>query len=659
MLTPSILIALASTSLIEARSVHDVTHMHNHVYKRQADSVNLADNALQRGSFLDGSTSPTANAAQAKSLTSKNNFINHCSGKKLTNGFQILEGSCNGIPMGDIPSKSNMISSMITFPENGSRDIQSETTFNITVQVSNLIAGTFTNPVSTYYAAPQTLKGGKIVGHTHVTVQDTGRNLNPTIPLDPTIFAFFKGINDQGNGRGLLQATVTGGLPAGNYRVCTMVASTNHQPALMPVAQRGAQDDCTKFTVVGNGKKINDAANNGIKGIAAAAKAQSAVDAGVGLQPGKGSAATSSIETTRESVVTATPLPPFSNSTKTAKGNGGKGKPTKIRNGGGNGGKGGTKPTSIAPESTSIVAVKTNNAGGNGGNGGKGATKVQSGRPSKPTGKRIITVIETFFVFKKSHGGTCPSVRKGGQNGNQFKVLGELFDSLASAAQAACGHQFTTCISFTGPGFSIEECTTQKKDCAAVASTQRATASAPSTMTASIIIPIDATVTKVPGSVIATETIAASTTAAVVPGKEAAITQVPSAEQTSACAAVVTVTVDAPVKVASALPTIISSKIPPFSNSTATAKAFPLAASSVSTSTSGAVGGIAAPSITNSGDSTRPFSVNGNTFVNKVAAVQRSCDVQFNACANAVNGGKLSGVVFADCTTQQTACRKQ
>ena len=29
----------------------------------------------------------------------------------------------------------------------------------------------------------------------------------------------------------------------------------------MPVAQRGSQDDCTKFTVVGNDNDINDAAN--------------------------------------------------------------------------------------------------------------------------------------------------------------------------------------------------------------------------------------------------------------------------------------------------------------------------------------------------------------------------------------------------------------
>jgi hypothetical protein len=182
--------------------------------------------------------------------------------------------------MGDIPAKTSMVSSIITNPQQGGAEIPSDTTFNITVQTANLVAGSFTNADATYYAAPQFLSGGKVVGHTHVTVQDLGSNLNPTSALDATQFAFFKGINDAGNGQGLLTAVVTGGLPAGNYRVCTMASASNHQPVLMPVAQRGSPDDCTKFTVSGNGKTINIAANNGSKGQAAAAAAASAVALG-------------------------------------------------------------------------------------------------------------------------------------------------------------------------------------------------------------------------------------------------------------------------------------------------------------------------------------------------------------------------------------------
>jgi transcription initiation factor TFIID subunit 15 len=109
------------------------------------------------------------------------NFINFCTGKTLTNGQQVTGGSCNGIVMGDIPSQGNMVSSIIVSPAPG-EDIAADTPFDITVQVANLAAGSFTNPQNTYYAAPQTLNGGKIVGHTHVTVQDLGNSLTPGQP---------------------------------------------------------------------------------------------------------------------------------------------------------------------------------------------------------------------------------------------------------------------------------------------------------------------------------------------------------------------------------------------------------------------------------------------------------------------------------------------
>lgn len=248
-----------------------------------ASGTTLLANAIQSGSFVDGSAEVGANeVGQAKSATSQNNFINNCAGKTLTNGLQILTGSCNGIPMGDIPAKTAMVSSVILNPQTGGKEIASDTTFNITVQMANIVAGSFTNADATYYAAPQTLSGGKVVGHTHVTVQNLGSSLNPTTPLDATQFAFFKGINDAGNGQGLLQAVVTGGLPAGNYRVCTLAAASNHQPVLMPVAQRGTADDCTKFVVSGNGNTANAASNNGSGGLAAAALAASAVANGAG-----------------------------------------------------------------------------------------------------------------------------------------------------------------------------------------------------------------------------------------------------------------------------------------------------------------------------------------------------------------------------------------
>ncbi|GKT54612.1 hypothetical protein ColTof4_08523 [Colletotrichum tofieldiae] len=70
----------------------------------------------------------------------------------------------------------------------------------------------------------------------------------------------------------------------------------------------------------------------------------------------------------------------------------------------------------------------------------------------------------------------------------------------------------------------------------------------------------------------------------------------------------------------------------------------------------GDLGGLPPPVIESSGK--RPFSVNGDTFVGKGAALGRSCDVQHNACARAVNGGQLDGEV-SQCDDQNAKCRAQ
>ncbi|KAF8461098.1 hypothetical protein BDZ91DRAFT_387607 [Kalaharituber pfeilii] len=216
---------------------------------------------VQTGSQSNGQENG-ANDGQSPSATDNANFINFCTGKTLTNGLQNRGGSCNGIVMGDLPAARNMVSSIIVSPAPG-QDIPANTEFNIVVQIRNLEAGSFTNPDNTYYAAPQALRNGRVIGHTHVTVQDLGGTLTPNQPPNAETFAFFKGINDNGNGQGRLQATVTNGLPPGFYRVCTMSSASNHQPVIMPVAQRGAQDDCQKFTVGQGQNNNNNGGNNG------------------------------------------------------------------------------------------------------------------------------------------------------------------------------------------------------------------------------------------------------------------------------------------------------------------------------------------------------------------------------------------------------------
>ena len=99
--------------------------------------------------------------------------------------------------MGQIPSSDNMISAIIVSPKPG-ENLAADTTFTLSVQIINLQAGAFTNAQKTYYAAPQTLNGqGKVVGHTHLAVQDLGSSLAPGQPPNPKTFAFFKGVNDK------------------------------------------------------------------------------------------------------------------------------------------------------------------------------------------------------------------------------------------------------------------------------------------------------------------------------------------------------------------------------------------------------------------------------------------------------------------------------
>ena len=102
--------------------------------------------------------------------------------------------------MGDIPSSSQMVSAVMVSPKDGDV-LAANSNITFAVQIENLVAGSFTNPDNTYYAAPQALSGGKVVGHTHITVQDLGKDFFPQQPLDPTVFSFFKGINDAEIGR--------------------------------------------------------------------------------------------------------------------------------------------------------------------------------------------------------------------------------------------------------------------------------------------------------------------------------------------------------------------------------------------------------------------------------------------------------------------------
>jgi len=105
-----------------------------------------------------------------------------------------------------VPNKHTLtldaaVSSIIVYPQPGDR-LAANTTFNVTIQTRNLRAGFLVNPSSNYYTAPQQLdEKGHIIGHCHVTIQNIGSFRTMEAP-DAGSFAFFKGIDDAGDGNG-------------------------------------------------------------------------------------------------------------------------------------------------------------------------------------------------------------------------------------------------------------------------------------------------------------------------------------------------------------------------------------------------------------------------------------------------------------------------
>ncbi|CAB4406452.1 unnamed protein product [Rhizophagus irregularis] len=173
---------------------------------------------------------------------------NFCKASKLTpaDGTQLKQPSCVSLEIGQIPAVNKMVSALIVNPKNG-QAIKRNTPFNVDTKISNLSTGFFSDPAVDYYQIQQTLDGNGIIqGHSHITIQ----KLNGNNVLDPQVFAFFKGLNDAAV-NGVLSVNVEKGLPQkGQYRICTMNSSNSHQPVVMPVAQRGAQDDCIRINVI-------------------------------------------------------------------------------------------------------------------------------------------------------------------------------------------------------------------------------------------------------------------------------------------------------------------------------------------------------------------------------------------------------------------------
>lgn len=147
--------------------------------------------------------------------------------------------------------------------------------------------------------------------------------------------------------------------------------------------------------------------------------------------------------------------------------------------------------------------------------------------------------------------------------------------------------------------------------------------------------------------------------AATTPAAEAAATT-PAADAAAATSAADAANAAAGCAVASSSTcTVITTTVPATATNEVLASVTPaadVAASAAGTNIqafTGTLGGAAPPVVSSTG--TRPFEVNGDTFVGSAAALGRSCDIQHNACANAANSGKLAGGV-AQCEAQLSDC---
>ncbi|KAJ3021753.1 hypothetical protein HKX48_007828 [Thoreauomyces humboldtii] len=198
----------------------------------------------------------TTSAAPASTATIPPPFAqdSFCAGTGLTasDGTQIKTGACSSTPMGAIPAVTRMVSSLITAPAFGAR-VNAAKDLQVTADYRGLTTGFFSDATLAYYSIPQTLAAdGTIQGHAHITVQALGTAVSAP---DPQAFAFFKGLNQVATGGRTLSVTVPAGsfTTNGVYRICSLSGANSHQPVVMPVAQRGAQDDCIRITVFNAG----------------------------------------------------------------------------------------------------------------------------------------------------------------------------------------------------------------------------------------------------------------------------------------------------------------------------------------------------------------------------------------------------------------------
>jgi len=232
-----------------------------------AAPANNAPNPQAKGG--KGGTDP-ATGEQLFPLPEESAFCKK-TGQQAMDGTQNRGGDCSSAAQGQIPSVDNMVSTLIIEPENLAK-LPLGKEFEVAAIVDNMSTGFFTDPQIEYYTQPQLLdSNGRIKGHNHVTIQ---KIRDPRVPPNAQDKQFFKGLNFAADGDGKMSVKVDAGsiTEPGIYRICTMAGTFSHQPVIMPIAQRGAQDDCIRVEFVADGgNNGNDAAAGGNQNNGAAA----------------------------------------------------------------------------------------------------------------------------------------------------------------------------------------------------------------------------------------------------------------------------------------------------------------------------------------------------------------------------------------------------
>ena len=175
----------------------------------------------------------------------KQSGAGEATGKQAIGGGRI----CSSTPQGLIPDVKKMVSTFITSPPSGST-VNAAQGFQVKFQTINFNNGFAVDGLNQYLMAPQTLdpQNGFIQGSLQLVAQHLpSRDQAPSA----NSMDFFAIVVEPSDGKKDFTIDITPNSlkQKGTYRICIMAGAASFQPVVMPVAQRGSQDDCIRVKV--------------------------------------------------------------------------------------------------------------------------------------------------------------------------------------------------------------------------------------------------------------------------------------------------------------------------------------------------------------------------------------------------------------------------